>query len=108
MDRVRAPSWAGCHSTDLERFVNDSVASGQNESATQVARRALPLLEARDQARRKLQWDVHARFTQLARGEGRGYDSASGPELTHRVKLRAGTARADRRNSAIARLDRLA
>ena len=42
----------------------------------------------RELARQQLRVDVHAGFDQLARGEGRSYDPASGRRLAARIKTR--------------------
>jgi len=54
-------------------------------------------LEERDQAREQLHADVQAGFDQLARGEGRTYDQASGRQLAKRIKSRSRAARARNR-----------
>ena len=78
---------------DLERFVNDSVESGRYESASQVVRDALQLLDAHDQTRRQLLADVRAGFDRRVRGEGRAHDQASGRQLAGRIKSRGRAAR---------------
>lgn len=83
---------------DLERFVNDSIASGQYETAFHVLREALQLLEGRDRARWQLHADVQAGLDQLARGESRAYDKSAGRQLAERIKSR-GLRRAPRSRS---------
>ena len=52
----------------LERRISAKVASGQYETASEVVREALRLLENRDRAREQLRADVQADFDQLAGG----------------------------------------
>jgi len=63
---------------ELERVVNEKVASGMYQTASEVVREALRLLKERDETRAHLRADVQAGFEQLARGEARSYDKASG------------------------------
>lgn len=79
---------------ELERLVNEKVESGLYQTASEVVREALRLLKERDQAREQLRADVQTGFDQLARGEGRFYDRASGRELAERIKSRGRAARA--------------
>jgi antitoxin ParD1/3/4 len=79
---------------ELERVVNDKVESGMYQTASEVVREALRLLKERDEARAQLRADVQAGLDQLARGEGRAYDKASGRQLAERVKARGRAARA--------------
>ncbi|OLC50706.1 MAG: hypothetical protein AUH43_04340 [Acidobacteria bacterium 13_1_40CM_65_14] len=78
---------------ELERLVNEKVESGLYQTASEVVREALRLLKERDQAREHLRADVKAGFDQLARGEGRAYDNASGRQLGERIKSRGRAAR---------------
>lgn len=73
---------------ELERLVNEKVESGLYQTASEVVREALRLLKERDQARAQLRADVQAGFDQLARGEGKRYDRASGRRLAERIKSR--------------------
>ena len=73
---------------ELERVVNEKVESGMYQTASEVVREALRLLKERDDARAHLLADVQAGFDQLARGEGRPYDKASGRQLADRVKAK--------------------
>ena len=77
---------------ELERLVNEKVESGLYQTASEVVREALRLLKERDQARAQLRTDVQAAFDQLARGEGRPYDKASGRQLAERIKSRSSAA----------------
>jgi antitoxin ParD1/3/4 len=73
---------------ELERVVNEKVESGMYQTASEVVREALRLLKERDEARAHLRADVQAGFDQLARGEGRSYDKATGRQLADRVKAK--------------------
>ena len=77
---------------ELERVVNDKVESGMYQTASEVVREALRLLKERDEARAHLRADVQAGFDQLARGEGRSYDKATGRQLAERIKSKGRTA----------------
>lgn len=79
---------------ELERLVNEKVESGLYQTASEVVREALRLLKERDQAREQLRSDVQAGFDQLARGEGRAYNKASGRQLAERIKSRGRATRA--------------
>jgi antitoxin ParD1/3/4 len=81
---------------ELERFVQEKVESGLYQTASEVVREALRLLNERDQARSQLRADVHAGFDQLARGEGRSYDKSSGRQLAESIKSRARATRTKR------------
>ena len=78
---------------ELERLVNEKVESGLYQTASEVVREALRLLKERDQAREHLRADVQAGFDQLARAEGRAYDTVSGRQLAERIKSRGRAAR---------------
>jgi antitoxin ParD1/3/4 len=75
----------------LERLISAKVASGQYETASEVVREALRLLENRDRAREQLRADLQAGFDQLA-GEGPTYKS-TGRQLAERIKSRSRPAR---------------
>ena len=79
---------------ELERLVIDKVESGLYQTASEVVREALRLLKERDNSREDLRADVQAGFDQLARGEGRVYDKASGRRLAEGVKARGRATRA--------------
>jgi antitoxin ParD1/3/4 len=74
--------------------VNEKVESGLYQTASEVVRETLRLLKERDQAREQLCGDVQAGFDQLARGEGRAYDKASGRPLAELIKSRGRPPRA--------------
>lgn len=82
---------------ELEQLVNDKVKSGFYQTASEVVREALRLLNERDQERERLRADVQAGFDQLARGQSRTYDRASGRELAERIKVGGRAARAKKR-----------
>jgi antitoxin ParD1/3/4 len=79
---------------ELERLVNEKVESGLYQTASEVVREALRLLQERDQAREQLRADVQAGFDQLARGEGRVYDKTTARKLAEQIKSRGRAARA--------------
>ena len=79
---------------ELERLVNDKVKSGFYQTASEVVREALRLLNERDREREQLRADVQAGFDQLARGRGKAYDRASGRGLVERIKAEGRAARA--------------
>jgi antitoxin ParD1/3/4 len=66
---------------ELERLVNDKVATGLYTSASEVIREALRLLKERDEVRtvtlRELKRDITAGLTQLDRGESAVLDIES-------------------------------
>lgn len=82
---------------ELEQLVNDKVKSGDYQTASEVVRDALRLLKERDQERLSLRADVQAGFAQLARGQGRAYDKASGRRLVERIRSDGRAARSKKR-----------
>lgn len=82
---------------ELEHLVNEKVKSGFYQTASEVVREALRLLNERDQERERLRADVQAGFDQLARGQGKVYDKASGRRLIERIKANGRAARAKKR-----------
>lgn len=82
---------------ELEQLVNEKVSSGLYQTASEVVREALRLLKLRDDEHARLKADIQAGFDQLARGEGREYDEASGRRLAERVKARGRSKRAVKR-----------
>ena len=62
---------------DLERLVDERVATGQYRSAVEVIREALRLLKERDVAFKELQRDIAAGLEQLDRGEADILDIAA-------------------------------
>jgi antitoxin ParD1/3/4 len=79
---------------ELDQLVNEKVESGLYQTASEVVREALRLLKERDQAPKQLRADVQAGCGQLARGEGRACEKASGRQLADRIKSRGRAARA--------------
>ena len=73
---------------ELERLVNEKVESGLYQTASEVIREALRLLQERDHVREQLRADVQAGLGQLVRGERRTYDKTSGRKLANRIKSR--------------------
>ena len=82
---------------ELEKLINEKVDSGLYQTASEVVREALRLLKERDQERVQLQADVRAGFDQLARGQSKVYDKASGRRLIERIKSDGRAARAKKR-----------
>ena len=82
---------------ELEKLINEKVDSGLYQTASEVVREALRLLKERDQERVQLQADVRAGFDQLARGQSKVYDKASGRRLIERIKYDGRAARAKKR-----------
>ena len=71
---------------ELERLVNEKVASGLYQTASEVVREALRLLKDRDLARDQLRADVQSGFSQLMRDQGVIYGAGSAPSLSDKVK----------------------
>lgn len=82
---------------ELEQLVNEKVKSGFYQTASEVVRAALRLLNERDQERERLRADVQAGFDQLGRGQGKVYDKASGRRLIERIKSDGRAARVKKR-----------
>lgn len=73
---------------ELERLVNEKVESGLYQTASEVIREALRLLQERDHVREQLRADVQAGLGQLVRGERNANDKTPGRKLADRVKSR--------------------
>ncbi len=73
---------------ELERLVNDKVDSGLYQTASEVIREALRLLNERDRERKQLRADVQAGFDRLSSGAGKSYDKVSGRRLAARIKAK--------------------
>jgi antitoxin ParD1/3/4 len=82
---------------ELERLVNEKVASGLYQTASEVVREALRFLKERDLERERLRADVQAGFDQLLRDRGVVYDATSGRELAQRIKAEGRSARKRKR-----------
>ena len=80
---------------ELEDLVRRRVSSGLYNSASEVIREALRLMEARDQLQ-------SAKLDQLRQDIGEGIDSGSAGELDLEVLKRRGRARLAERRSAVA------
>ena len=73
---------------ELERLINDKVETGSYQTASEVVREALRLLQHRDEGLIQLRQSIHAGLDQIARGDYTEYDRASTPKLVARVKTR--------------------
>ena len=82
---------------ELERLISEKVDSGLYQTASEVVRDALRLLQERDHERERLRADVRAGLDQVARGESTTYDKASGRRLAERIKADGRQARARKR-----------
>ncbi len=82
---------------ELEQLVNDKVKSGFYQTASEVVREALRLLNERDRERERLRADVQAGFDQLSRGQGSTCDKATGRALAERIKAEGRSARSKKR-----------
>ena len=75
---------------ELERLVNQKVSSGLYNSASEVIRAGLRLLEEQDAFKRaqldNLRRDVQVGFDQIRQGKGRKYES--GPKRAEEIKRR--------------------
>ena len=103
IDKNGYPSYRECEgcrimnvslTPELEQFVHEKVKSGFYQTASEVVREALRLLNERDQERAQLRADVRAGFDQLASGRGKAYDKTSGRALVERIKSEGRAARA--------------
>jgi antitoxin ParD1/3/4 len=81
---------------ELEHLVNEKVASGLYQTASEVVREALRLMKGRDDLAR-LRADVQVGFDEVARGEGIEYTRSSGRRLADDIKARGRSARAAKR-----------
>ena len=73
---------------ELEQLVNDKVKSGMYQTASEVIREGLRLLNDRDQRLSSLRRDIHAGFDAVERGEYTDFDASNIQELGKRVKAR--------------------
>ena len=73
---------------ELERLVGKKVKSGLYQTASEVVREALRLLEHRDEELRRLRSAVQAGLDQIERGRFAEYDRTSSRKLTAEVKAR--------------------
>jgi antitoxin ParD1/3/4 len=74
---------------ELEKLVEDKVATGMYQTASEVVREALRLLNARDTYRLEaLRRDVRAGFEEIERGDFLDVDKGSATRLAASVKQR--------------------
>ena len=73
---------------ELEQFVSDKVDTGMYQTASEVIREGLRLLNERDQNLAALRRDVRAGFEGIERGEYSDYDKSGISKLAVRVKER--------------------
>lgn len=73
---------------ELERLVNDKIKTGMYQTASEVVRDALRLLQQRDEQRQRLRADVQAGLEDIRRGRYSEYDSRSGVALANAIKTR--------------------
>lgn len=82
---------------ELEQLVNEKVKSGFYQTASEVVREALRLLNERDRERDRLRADAQAGLAQLAHGQSKAHDKASGRRLIERIKSDGRAARGKKR-----------
>lgn len=73
---------------ELERLVDRKIKSGLYQTASEVVREALRLLQQRDDQLRQVRADVQAGLDQIERGSFTEYDATSGRTLAADVKVR--------------------
>lgn len=73
---------------ELEQLVNDKVTSGMYQTASEVIREGLRLLNDRDQRLSSLRRDIRAGFQAVERGGYTDFDASNIQELGKRVKAR--------------------
>ena len=73
---------------ELEQLVSDKVKTGLYQTASEVIREGLRLLNERDQRLQALRRDVRAGFEAVERGDFTEYDESSIRELSNRVQAR--------------------
>ena len=73
---------------ELERLVNEKIKSGMYQTASEVVRDALRLLQQRDEQFAQLRADVRAGFEEIRQGRYVDYDATSGRTLANAVKSR--------------------
>lgn len=73
---------------ELERLVNEKIKSGMYQTASEVVREALRLLQQRDEHLTRLRGDVQAGLDQIGRREYAEYDRRSARALVDAVKSR--------------------
>jgi len=73
---------------ELEQLVSDKVKTGLYQTASEVIRDGLRLLNERDQRLEALRGEVRSGFEAVERGEFTEYDETNIDELSARVKTR--------------------
>ena len=73
---------------ELERLINAKVDAGAYQTASEVVREALRLLQLRDEGLVQLRKDVQAGFNQIEQGQFAEYDRRSAAKLAGAVKTR--------------------
>lgn len=73
---------------ELERLINAKVDGGAYQTASEVVREALRLLQLRDEGLVQLRKDVRAGLRQIERGQFAEYDARSTAKLASSVKAR--------------------
>lgn len=86
---------------ELEKLVQEKIASGLYESANEVIHESLLLLQERDKIRefrlRELKKEIHKGIDQLEQGEYNVYDSESLKSLVEDIKQRGRNKRAEQK-----------
>jgi len=71
---------------ELESLVNRKIKAGMYQTASEVIREGLRLLQERDDRQARLRTDVRAGFAQIKRGEYLAYDEATTRNLAGEIK----------------------
>jgi len=82
---------------ELEQLVNDKVATGLYQTASEVVREALRLLKERDQEREHLRAEVRAGLDAASEGTAKVYDPPSGRRLRDGIEMDGRTKSKSRR-----------
>lgn len=73
---------------ELERLINAKVDAGAYQTASEVVREALRLLQLRDEGLVQLRQDIRAGFKEIEQGQFVEYDKRSSVKLASAVKAR--------------------
>ena len=73
---------------ELERLVDEKVKSGLYQTASEVVREALRLLNTRDEQLERLRTNVQAGFEQIDRGKATDYRGTDSRKLAADIKAR--------------------
>ena len=73
---------------ELERLVNEKVKTGLYQTASEVVREALRLLNTRDEQLERLRMNVQAGFEQIDRGKATQYRAMDSRKLAADIKTR--------------------